>query len=279
MDNQFFNGKRFWKVFSKELNEYTKLFGLSFLCFMGCSILIWLLDVLIPSPLPTTVSSRMITLSFVAILAAISVPSKCYGHITSKSKGLTYALLPASAFEKTLSMFCISSVFSILIIFAGLLVGDMLMHIITPYVYPGLIFAQPNIFLTLFSFIFSALNVQAFFVLGNMLFKKQKMSKTFGCLIGLGIFFSLIMFFVVNLIGMETILQFMESHMDMGSLDNMNHVFDFNALGDNYVFTMQRELMQIPFVRTVVIISTLSSLVEIGLCWWGTYRLIKTAKY
>lgn len=279
MDNQFFNGKRFWKVFSKELNEYTKYFGLSFLCFMGCSILIWLLDVLIPSSIPTSVSSRMITLSFVAILAAISVPSKCYGYITSKNRGLTYALLPASAFEKTLSMFCISSVFSILLIFAGLLVGDTLMHAITPQVYPDVIFAQPNFILTLCSCIFSVINVQAFFVLGNLLFKKQKMSKTFACLIGLGILFSIIMFVIVNVIGPEAILRFMESHMQMTKLENMNQIFEHLAWEGNYVFTLQREMMQIPFIRTVVIISTLSSLLEMGLCWWGTYRLLKTSKY
>ena len=120
----------------------------------------------------------------------------------------------------------------------------------------------------------SLLVIQSWFVLGNMLFKNQKVAKTILSLLGLVILTGLLSIFVFNIIGYEKVGMFFEEQFSDMSLNIDGSKIRVFGIGG------MRELMKgIPIYKKMMTIQyILWAVVSLG-CWTGTYRLIKTRKY
>lgn len=104
MTNNIFDFNRFGKVLSKDLRNLVNHFAGTVLFIASIDLLIFLVTSL---SAPHAVIPHAVRLSIIiygAYVAATIAPSILYGRINGKNKGIYYATLPASKFEKFVSM-------------------------------------------------------------------------------------------------------------------------------------------------------------------------------
>lgn len=131
-------------------------------------------------------------------IAVITFPTKVYGGITEKREGSGFLLVPASSFEKFLSMLIICCIIFPVLMWAIFFAADSLLSTIFPMSYGegaiGMIkswYASDiseyiRISLPAFGIATWCSTVLAF-TLGAILFRKSKAAKTILCLIAIGI--------------------------------------------------------------------------------------------
>ena len=198
-------------------------------------------------------------------MALVFSPSKLYGTVNHKKKGLHYAQLPASVLEKTLSMFVVSFVCVALSMLVSLFVVDTLFYLLFPSYTSGFLFA--NSWEGVFSgkVFFDMFLIQSLFVLGNMVFKRQKVAKHL-------LYWDLLLLhsagLVIKSIGIEAVERFVEI-----LLDNFPQELENSDWREWEVFPRCCR----KFLCQGSVIGKYS--IEHGICWFGTYRLIKTTKY
>lgn len=210
-----FNIRRFGKYFVSDLRGAAANFGLS-LVLLACSGIIVYLFMgffsLITSGTwdGSGMAIRFATLAISYVVLMISMPTKCYGHLTDKRAGSAWLMIPASTLEKYLSMVLITIVV-IPVIFFGLHCGlDAILCAIDPNcgdsfftimgTIPSLLDEIPEIAVAEFvtdmmrpySFIDDHVYGILVFLLGAICFKKNKSAKTILCLIGLSMGVSMI---------------------------------------------------------------------------------------
>lgn len=156
----------------------------------------------------TGVSSTVFAIAM--MIVCITVGSKCYGRITEKRYGTQFLMLPVSAFEKTLSIV----IYSVLIplTFMGVFLGvDYLISLVdsqynmplVKLVWSTTVALNEAFQLSLpeneMAFLLNPLlqvddmmNGILVFVLGAVVFRKNKVAKTILSLFGLGIVFSIL---------------------------------------------------------------------------------------
>lgn len=113
--NEIFDIRRFGKYLASEIRMVTSRFGISMLVasffpvvlylFVAFGSLIWGNGWSGPG-----IWGRFAVFCFVAFLLCIMMPASCYGHITDKKAGSAYLMIPASVFEKTVSIVLIGCV-------------------------------------------------------------------------------------------------------------------------------------------------------------------------
>lgn len=273
--NNTFNINRFSKLLQKELKEFPKRFGYSIL---GIFIVYFLYRVALFF-LPTSFeSSNMTSFSlmvfWILTVVAVVVPYKCYGTVNNNKLGLDYAQLPASSFEKTLSMFIITFFVSLLSIFIAIQLIDVVFYLINPAKagLPSICFMKSVPFVLMQVISLFLLNAE--FALGNLIFHKNKVSKTILCLFAIGAVFSIIGVCVITHIGLDNFTAILERYMGDFSQNMDSVVFhddDFGALTSS--------LWAMRPVRIVVWSSYIYNGFFGLLCWFFSYRMIKTAKY
>lgn len=210
-----FNIRRFGKYFVSDLRGAAANFGLS-LVLLACSGIIVYLFMgffsLITSGTwdGSGMAIRFATLAISYVVLMISMPPKCYGHMTDKRAGSAWLMIPASTLEKCLSMVLITTLV-IPVIFFGLHCGlDAILCAIDPNcgdsfftimgTIPSLLDEIPEIAVAEFvtdmmrpySFIDDHVYGILVFLLGAICFKKNKSAKTILCLIGLSMGVSMI---------------------------------------------------------------------------------------
>lgn len=148
------------------------------------------------------------------VLVAI-VPSKAYGFLTDKRKGSFYTLIPASSFEKFLSMFINTAILAPLAYTVIALIADTLLCLVDPGCGQMLITAgaeaattfnefcsdlaetsQVSIFSTgefVCGLILNLISMAMVFLLGALYFNKNKIGKTILMIILCQMVFSLIL--------------------------------------------------------------------------------------
>ena len=268
--NNVFTIKRFGALLLKECREFPANFGLTVLSMNGIYV-VFLLASLLSSSSPG-VFSRLTFIVFMTVMALVFSPSKLYGTVNHKKKGLHYAQLPASVLEKTLSMFVVRFVCVALSMLVSLFVVDTLFYLLFPSYTSGFLFA--NSWEGVFSgkVFFDMFLIQSLFVLGNMVFKRQKVAKTFAVLMGFALLLSIVAGLVIKSIGIEAVERFVEILLDNFPQELENS--DWRGMG-----SLSSLLSQNSFVRALVIGKySIGGLVTAS-CWFGTYRLIKTTKY
>ena len=210
-----FNIRRFGKYFVSDLRGAAANFGLS-LVLLACSGIIVYLFMGFFSLITSGAwdgsgpAIRFATLAISYVVLMISMPPKCYGHLTDKRAGSAWLMIPASTLEKYLSMVLITIVV-IPAIFIGLHCGlDAILCAIDPNcgdsfftimgTIPSLLDEIPEIAVAEFvtdmmrpySFIDDHVYGILVFLLGAICFKKNKSAKTILCLIGLSMGVSMI---------------------------------------------------------------------------------------
>ena len=114
--------------------------------------------------------------------------------------------------------------------------------------------------------------IQSLFVLGNMVFKRQKVVKTFAVLIGFVFLLSFVMGLLVKAIGIEVVVRW---------IDTMLKDFPQEIEPGRIVGMKGLRLWSVenPLIRNFVFITDTVRGLIVASCWFGTYRLIKTTKY
>ena len=216
--NNTFNFNRFNNFLLKDGKSYFRNFGIGIVVFCCLNAIYWIFNLLFGTTTSPTFRFGMLC-SWTA-LAVMFVPSRVYGKANLPREGVGFAMLPASALEKFLSMFLYCAIVTpILVFFGGFLVDTLLS------LFPFGGFEKP-VHLYTFNDLFRLVNdnegvVQAgdmsypfneimsvgmlrisvytsfvqwaaIFMLGNMLFKKHKAGKTFACYLGIGYLLSMI---------------------------------------------------------------------------------------
>ena len=257
-----FNIRRFGKYFVSDLRGAAANFGLS-LVLLACSGIIVYLFMgffsLITSGTwdGSGMAIRCATLAISYVVLMISMPPKCYGHLTDKRAGSAWLMIPASALEKYLSMVLITIVV-IPAIFIGLHCGlDAILCAIDPNcgdsfftilgTIPSLLDEIPEIAVAEFvtdmmrpySFIDDHIYGILVFLLGAICFKNNKSAKTILCLIGLSMGVSMIVSPVV-LPSMVSVAGSLEEISDPSVIFNsplFNNLKVFDTVSDLVLMT------------------------------------------
>ncbi|NLZ18939.1 MAG: hypothetical protein GXY24_01540 [Bacteroidales bacterium] len=146
---------------------------------------------------------------FVSIVAVmLGAGTKIYGKITEKQSGSDYLMLPASTFEKWLSMVLVVCIVLPLVLFALMFVSDGFMSLVFPNSYGdrilsfdfarGLIEEMMNeegFYFNMPAVLFlDWCETLLIFTLGAVCFKKSKVAKTLLCLFAFGMVITPLMF-------------------------------------------------------------------------------------
>lgn len=214
---EFFKADRFGKFFLYELNNSKAAFGLSLLIVGLMPAIIFFFNVLFSlvfsgriETLDIAVKSACLVFSLLVIF--ISAPAKLYGKLTDKRKGSDWLMIPASSFEKFLSMvlvLCVALPVAYLVLGAG---SDMLLSAVFPSTYGNSLTLQMfnsishgvNSWNGVSAVTFSkagvigmyyasfCINILAF-ALGAICFKRSKGGKTILCMFAFSILLSFIL--------------------------------------------------------------------------------------
>ena len=221
--NKVFDIKRFGKYFTYDLNNALGNYGISALV-IGLLPLIMLVFSVVFSlvitgevatiPLPAKIALFGITV----LVVILSAPTKLYGSLTERRAGTDWLMLPASSFEKFLSMAIMLCIVLPLVVFGLFMICDLLLGWIVP-AYGDSVFRTfkdgislagfnaaiedmpivwPTKGGTLASVFLSWCASILPFGLGAICFKKGKAAKTILCIFALEIILSLLLVIVVK---------------------------------------------------------------------------------
>lgn len=208
--NKIFSFRRFSKYLAYDLNNARNNFGLSMLVigllpvivFAFTQFVVWIFG---PDDIDSSfgIANRVMALFVAYIVVLLRSCSKLYGKLTERRYGSDWLLVPASTFEKWLSMILVVCVFVPLVFFVLLVGCDSLLALIFPARYGETLFSligtNPfsvniddevtlNVMLPLYmSWISSSL----YFLLGSLIFRKAKIAKTMLVCMALGMVFSM----------------------------------------------------------------------------------------
>ncbi len=214
--NNIFDIKRFGNYFLYDLRNAKNNYGLSLLLMGMTPIILTLAYFFIGligrhglSPMPE--GTKFSLLFVVLTVTILTAGTKIYGHLTEKQAGSNFILLPASTFEKWLSMSLVVCIVLPIVLFVLLLVSDALTALAFPAVYGGRLLdlnisdivgsqeVTEGLFINIPAILFLSWSAGVLsFTLGGICFKKAKVAKSFLCLMGIGMLFSLILVLLVS---------------------------------------------------------------------------------
>jgi len=134
--NNFFDIKRFGKYLSFDLRRCRNEYGISLLV-LGLSpvlvfILVNLFNLVIHGNFDVSQHLSIPVMGIAVLAAILSFPQKVYGRVTEKKYGSSFLMIPASAFEKWLSMVIVVCVVLPVLLAALLLASDALLSLVFP---------------------------------------------------------------------------------------------------------------------------------------------------
>ena len=208
--NEIFNPSRFGKYFVTDLKNCFTNFGMS-LAVLGLSgVAFYILGGLLFWSMGADFGIPDGTLNFIfsigIVIIVMIMPKKCYGHLTDRLAGPAFMLVPASTFEKFLSM-VVNCIVVIPGAFALIFYGSEFLislidkgHRFSLAALSGSIMFD-DIPINPFSAVDDIGGMIMIFLLGALCFKRHKTTYTLLCMIGLSIAMSMILLPVIlNLI-------------------------------------------------------------------------------
>ena len=217
--NNTFSFIRFKNLLLKDGKTYIRNFGSTLIVFCCMTAIVWIFSLLFGRT--ASEFSRLIIIVASVTFAMMLAPSKVYGNANLSREGVGFAMLPASSLEKFISMFLYCAIVTpVVVFFGGYLIDTLLslfpfggfekpIHLYTINEVVHMIddtegavqTAELNLSLEQVlpigvmrtSLYMGIIQWAAFFMLGNMLFKKHKAGKTFACYLGIGYLLSTIM--------------------------------------------------------------------------------------
>ena len=251
-----FNLKRFGNYFAYDCRRAWNLFGLTLILAALAPVIIFIIQQLFSLVLDghmseTNVGVHLGFLVLGAAVVAMIAPSTIYGSLTEKKSGSSWLMIPASSFEKWLSM---SLVLTLVIIAAFCLVffaGDGIMSLLFPGTYGSWTASEIS---SAYSKYLNALNSSELpvtinfpallftgmaewvlvFAIGALYFKRAKIAKTILVLIGLSIILGIIISFIMVNGGadfIKNLVEKLEIELDPGKLiTSFNVVLNIRTL-------------------------------------------------
>lgn len=228
--NNIFNFKRFVNYLRFDLRNAKNYYGLSMLVvglfpvivFAFSQILYWMVSKDNVS-LDFGLAFRCITLCIAVAIVNLTAPPKMYGRITERRCGSDWLLIPASTFEKWLSMLIITLVVVPVVMVVLLLISDTFLALLFPARYGENVFSildGQNLFRIdtgeglvlnmVYPFYVSWVTSGLAFLLGSVVFKRAKVAKTILVCMAIGVVFSAITMPVFQSSNMEEWLQSMD---------------------------------------------------------------------
>ena len=281
MMNDTFDFKRFGQLLAYDGKKSFRTFGLTLLVLCCFPVLLWIISFLVPADVHPMI--RRSNMYVALLLCVVLFPAKAFGDINLSREGVSFAMLPASKLEKFFSMVS-CSLLAILAVVLGFYLVDAILTLL-PFggfkeFIKGDIFSEMNkqmtsstaphelaweetIMVTDFItkmmryarifIVITILTINAFFLLGNTLFKKHKTAKTIAIFFGISWALSLI--FSVLLI-------------PFGGLSWMENIMDSDDI--EWIFGM---------MNTIAIVSlVVNALIALGL-YVATHLKLKNQKY
>lgn len=189
--NQFFSFKRFSLLVLKHWADNKKRYGLSVLAFIGLLIAWFVFMMLVDFDKPMSEGLQQVVYLLSLFAVGTFYASQYFRDLGSRSKGINFLLVPASAFEKFLCSLLYSAILFIIVFTAAFYVADILMvtvsnsisatddaavkaTVINPFEVTRIGFdadSSVNFLLIFFS-------VQSAFLLGSVFFEKYSFIKT-----------------------------------------------------------------------------------------------------
>ncbi|MGM9748752.1 MAG: hypothetical protein ACI3ZN_08110 [Candidatus Cryptobacteroides sp.] len=213
----FFNIKRFGNYLVTDIKSCLSKYWISMLIISMLGVIVCLFSGIISMlfgngwDIPPFAVRQMILVLSLSV-TAITVGSSCYGHITDKREGAAWLLVPASSFEKWLSMILISTILIPVVVAIVYICGDCLINLTDPDGGESVLAAGSRILGEIFeaeqdvmpesiknalviltnplSWIDDFASISIMFTLGAIFFKKNKIAKTILCYIGASIVIS-----------------------------------------------------------------------------------------
>ncbi len=262
--NEIFSFKRYSKLLTKELKErriiILKMVGIVSIIVLG----IWLTSILLKGDTGVSPSFRFSMMIMILVITMIAAPFNLYKSYNHPKKGIDYALLPASVYEKFFSMLTIVVIITPITILAALMLTDFVLSFITPSVFYGFAFSGKMDEMS-FSSIYDVLIVQWGFIFGNFLFKKSKITKTIS--LGIGIYL------VLGLIFASTV-----KSVVFGQVDNsVNFSMEINNLNDflsNNSYDEENKIKWLLYTTKAIVYY----IIPVG-CLGGTLLKMKNQQY
>ena len=203
-----FNGKRFMSLLQKDAldsrNQYLKLILIVVCTFLVISLISILTD---PNDHRAYEEGRHFIGSMFVCGAMLLAPFQLYKRYNHKIFGVNYFMLPASQFEKWLSMFFYCVIATPIVIILTITLIDLCMYPFYPWAEKTLWFNSSDLaniklskdaIITFFAF-------QSILFLGNVWFKRAKVQKTILAIIILMIAFVLFAYILVKVSGIMDI--------------------------------------------------------------------------
>ena len=135
--NKVFDIKRFGKYFTYDLNNALGNYGISALV-IGLLPLIMLVFSVIFSliiageAVTLPIQAKLALFGITVLVVVLSAPTKLYGSLTERRAGTDWLMIPASSFEKFLSMAIMLCIVLPLVVFGLFVVCDLLLGWIVP---------------------------------------------------------------------------------------------------------------------------------------------------
>ena len=229
--NNVFDFKRFGNYFLYDLRNAKNNYGLSLLI-LGCMpiviyIIIQLFSLIFSQHILTIgMPVKAIQITLVSLVAMLGAGAKIYGHVTEKKAGSNFLMLPASSFEKWISMVLMVCIVVPFVFFGLQLASDALMSLLFPNSYGARFYEliplqeakdaliERGIHINFAGYIFlDWCSTILVFTLGAIIFKKSKVAKTILCLIAISFFLSAIMMVFIGFDGVNVYFNWLE-HFD-----------------------------------------------------------------
>lgn len=215
--NNVFNLKRFGKYFTYDLKNAASNYGISALTIgllpLICLVFSVIFSLIFSGEVASIPTPVKIMLFGVAVLVVIlSAPAKLYGRLTERKAGTDWLMIPASSFEKFLSMAIMYCVILPVVVFGLFALCDILLGWALPIYGDSFILSFKNMFQSagLDAALASSSPIITTtggvigsvwggwcasilpFALGAVCFKRAKAAKTILCIIALEMVFSFI---------------------------------------------------------------------------------------
>lgn len=232
--NNIFNIKRFSTYFMYDLRNAKNNYGLSMvvvglvpvIMFAFYQIIAWMSSAnnyVLGSPV------RVMSFLIACYIVLLSSPVKLYGRITERRYGSDWLMIPASTFEKWLSMMLITAIVIPVVMTVFLMASDTVLSLLFPYAYGETIFSildgvnifdiecGPQLSINLgYPLIVSWICNALIFTLGAIFFKRAKIAKTILACMAIGVVSSSVFFSFINADSFELFIDEVEISGDPG---------------------------------------------------------------
>lgn len=220
--NNIFSINRFGKLFLLETKTTLSNYWITIISFIAVYFVFYLIDIFFFDFTLFTPQIRIITITAFVLISLFIAPSKIYGNVNEKNKGVIYALLPVSAFEKLISMSLNIILLPVIGLSILLLAIDTLL-VILPFLNDSYTTIWNSILerelFTVEQFVTLGI-VFSFALYGNLLFKKHKTGKTLLSFLGINMLVAIILshIFISSTISDDSISALLSTDIDNNTI-------------------------------------------------------------